>query len=419
MSRSLAPSLAERAAKARVKRRIFIFAVFICAFVLFIALLCVSKGIAYAATEAQENLEEELADSVDAAIDRLDPDLFDEFVGALDEAQADAVGIDDVTSALKEMTKGSPRDFFGSFLSAIASALGSYFLGFLPACLSVVVICILKSLLGGAAASFKGASVSGVVHIVCYSAVIVIVAGAAASVILTVTETVDALSAFSAAVFPPMLTLLAAVGGSSGAALYQPFMAALSGSVIAIMRSVIVPAFIATIVFSVVGNISESVKLDKLAKLFRSGAGWFVGIVFGLFAAFLTAQGIAGGVMDRLSFNVAKFAVSSYVPILGGYLSDGFDLVTASMVLVKNAFGVTGVVVLVAVVLFPLVKIAAFIMALRLTAAAAEPLGDARTASVLSALADNSGLLVTALVGTGFMFFIVIMLAVGSFNPGV
>lgn len=420
MTTAFAPSLAERAAKERKKARFFIKCVFICAFLLFITLLCASEGVAYAATsDAQENLESDLSDSVDSAIDRIDSDLFEDFIASLGEHEGQAVGIKNLKEALKNMTSGKPSDFFGSFMSALASALGSYFLGFLPGFLSVIVICLLKSMLAGMSSGFKNASTGEVVHIVCYSAVIVILSAAAANVIVTVTDTINALAAFSEAVFPVLLTLLAAVGGSSGVALYQPFMAVLSGTIIKLVQSVIVPAFIATIVFSVVGNVSKNVKLDKLAKLFKSGAGWLIGIVFGLFATFLTVQGITGGVLDKLSFNAAKFAVSSYVPILGGYLSDGFDLLTASMVLVKNALGVTGVVVLAAVVLFPLVQLASFILSLRLTAAIVEPIGDTRTSSVLGALADNTSLLVTALVGVGFMFFVIIMLVIGSFNPGV
>lgn len=420
MTTGFAPSVYERAEKERRKTRFLLKCVFICAFVLFIALICITEGVAYAATsDAQENLESDLSDSVDSTIDRLDSDMFEDFIASLGEHESQAVGIKDLKDALKSMTQGEPSDFFGSFMSALASALGSYFLGFLPGFISVIVICLLKSMLAGMSSGFKNASTGEVVHVVCYSAVIVILAAAASGVIVTVTDTINALASFADAVFPVLLTLLAAVGGSSGVALYQPFMAVLSGTIIKLVQSVIVPAFIATIVFSVVGNVSKNVKLDKLTKLFKSGAGWLIGIVFGLFATFLTAQGITGGVLDKLSFNAAKFAVSSYVPILGGYLSDGFDLLTASMVLVKNAVGVTGVVVLVAVVLFPLLQLASFILGLRLTAAVVEPIGDTRTASVLGSLADNAGLLVTALVGVGFMFFVIIMLCIGSFNPGV
>lgn len=420
MNTGLAPTLCSLLLRRRKKSRIFVICVFICVILLFIVLFCASEGIAYAATsDAQENLESELSDSVDSAIDRIDSDLFEDFIASLGEEQSAAVGIENLKEALKNMTQGEPSDFFGSFMSALASALGGYFLGFLPGFISIIIVCLLKSMLAGMSSGFKNASTGEVVHIVCYSAVIVILSAAAVNVIITVTDTINALAAFSEAVFPILLTLLAAVGGSSGVALYQPFMAVLSGTIIKLVQSVIVPAFIATIVFSVVGNVSKSVKLDKLAKLFKSGAGWLIGIVFGLFAAFLTAQGITGGVLDRLSFNAAKFAVSSYVPILGGYLSDGFDLLTASLVLVKNAVGVTGVAVLAAVVLFPLLQLAAFILGLRLTAAITEPIGDTRTSSVLGALADNTGLLVTALVGVGFMFFVILMLVIGSFNPGV
>ena len=289
----------------------------------------------------------------------------------------------------------------------------------MPGVISVVTICLLKGVLSGLSSGFKHASTGEVVHTVCYSAVVVILAAGAVRIVLAVTDTVNALSGFSDTVFPVLLTLLATVGGGAGVAVYQPFMAVLSGTVIKLLQAVIIPAFIAAIVFSMVGNVSESVKLGRLGKLFRSGAGWIVGIVFGLFAAFLTAQGIAGGVTDRLGFNAAKFAVSSYVPILGGYVSDGFDLITASLVLVKNAVGVTGVAVLLAVVLFPLLQIAAYILVLRLAAAVTEPIGDKRVSELLSSLADNAGLLVTALVGVGFMFFVVLMLVMGSFNPGV
>ena len=419
MTAALFPSLSERFAKTARKERIFVIAVFICAFLLFIVLFCAHEGIAYAATEAQENIEKDLRDGVDGVLDSLDTDAFEDFLASLGDEERSAHGIEDLKAALKSITDGAPSDFFGSFMSALAAAAGSYFLGFLPGIISVVTICLLKGVLSGLSSGFKHASTGEVVHTVCYSAVVVILAAGAVRIVLAVTDTVNALSGFSDAVFPVLLTLLATVGGGAGVAVYQPFMAVLSGTVIKLLQAVIIPAFIAAIVFSMVGNVSESVKLGRLGKLFRSGAGWIVGIVFGLFAAFLTAQGIAGGVTDRLGFNAAKFAVSSYVPILGGYVSDGFDLITASLVLVKNAVGVTGVAVLLAVVLFPLLQIAAYILVLRLAAAVTEPIGDKRVSELLSSLADNAGLLVTALVGVGFMFFVVLMLVMGSFNPGV
>lgn len=396
-----------------------LFVAFAAAVVLFVVLVARSEGTAYAASDAQENVEEDLADSVDGTIDRLDTDLFEEFLSSLDDDSLRALGFTDVKSALKSLTQGGAENFFGNFAKVMASALGGYLLGFLPGFITIIIICLFKNMLTGMTSELGGKSTNEVVHVVCYSAIIVILMTGAVKVIVTVTNTVNSLAEFSEAVFPVLLTLLAALGGGTGVAVYQPFMAVLSGTIIKLVQTVIVPAFIATIVFSVVGNISKNVKLDKLTKLFKSGAGWLIGIVFGLFATFLTAQGITGGVVDRLSFNAAKFAMSSYVPILGGYLSDGFDLLSASMVLVKNAVGLTGVAVVLCVVLFPLIQLVVFMLGLRLTAAITEPIGDERTSSVMGSLADNMSLLVTALTGVGFMFFILLMLIIGSCNMGV
>ena len=396
-----------------------LFVAFAAAVVLFVVLVARSEGTAYAASDAQENVEEDLADSVDGTIDRLDTDLFEEFLSSLDDESLRALGFTDVKSALKSLTQGGAENFFGNFAKVMASALGSYFLGFLPGFITIIIICLFKNMLTGMTSELGGKSTNEVVHVVCYSAIIVILMTGAVKVIVTVTNTVNSLAAFSEAVFPVLLTLLAALGGGTGVAVYQPFMAVLSGFVIKLIQVVIIPAFIATIVFSVVGNISKNVKLDKLTKLFKSGAVWLIGIVFGLFATFLTAQGITGGVIDRLGFNAAKFAVSSYVPVLGGYLSDGFDLLSASVVLVKNAVGLTGVIVLMAIILFPLLQLVIFMLGLRLTAAVVEPVGDTGTSSVLGALADNMSLLITALTGVGFMFFLLLMLIIGSCNLGV
>lgn len=365
-----------------------------------------------------EEIEQQLADGVDSTIDRLDLDLFREFIDALGDNEKQAVG-DNLDALLKSLTEGGAGDFFNRFMKAAGNMLADSLLGFLPAFVTVIAVCLLKSMLTGLTSGFPNRSTDNVVHIVCYSVVIVVLLTGAVNVITSVTDTLEALGLFSEAVFPVLLTLLAAVGGAAGAAVYQPFMGVLSGTIIGLIGAVIVPVFIATIVFSVVGNISENVRLNKLAKLFKSGAGWLIGIVFGLFAAFLTAQGITGGVIDRLGFNAAKFAVSSYVPILGGYLSDGFDLLTASLVLVKNAVGATGVIVLLAVVLYPLLQTAVFTLGLRLTAAITEPVGDKRVTGVTTSLADGMSMLVTALAGTGFMFFILLMLIIGSCNAGV
>lgn len=392
-------------AKTKITRYFLLYAI-----VLTVALVGSLSFSRLAFAESNGDVETALGENVEKSIDDLDLDAFEKFASSLDTGD---YSFSNVKATLKKLVNGENENFFEEIATALGKDVGKYFLGFLPSLVTVVIICLLKSTLQGMTASFLDNSTTEVVHAVCYAAVVVIITASLVDVVGTVVKTVRSLTSFAGVVFPILLTLLAGLGSTASVATYQPMMAVLGGGVMELISKVIVPAFIACEVFSVVGNLSGNVKLTKINKLFRSASTWLVGIAFGLFGTFLTAGGISGGVADKLGYNVAKFALSSYVPILGGYLSDGFDLVASSLVLVKSAFGYTAVAVLVCVVLFPTVKLVAFLLSMRLASAIAEPIGDTRISNMLSAVADNTSLLITALVGSAFMFFVLIMLSVG------
>ncbi len=402
--------------KKKIARAFVIFGILLSIFVVINFLFC-DFGIASASdSKSEKEIKEELGGTIDDTLDGLDLKELEDFIDSLDVDQRQAIGMDDVKGALRALVSGSAQDFFKRVVDILSKSAGRYFLGFLPSCVTIIIICLLKNLLGGLTGDFANASTTEIVHLICYIAIIIVLMSGVGSVIATVTRTVEGLTTLSAALFPILLTLLSMLGGAASAATYTPFMAALSTVIMKLVSVVIVPAFTATAVLGVVGNLSKNVKLDRLTKLLKSASGWLIGIVFGLFATFLTVQGVAGGVVDKFGFNIAKFAMSSYVPILGGYLSDGMDLLSASLVLIKNALGYTGVIVMVGAVVFPLVKVVIFSLAVRLTAAIAEPLGDSRVASLMSGVASNASLLITALAGVAFLFFVLMMLLIGSCN---
>lgn len=384
----------------------------VCSFVAF-------DNTAYAADKSEEEIKKEFNDTVDEVISGLDLKALQDFLNSLDGDADEALSIDDVKDTLKALVGGNPQSFYEKFMSLLSKSAGRYFLSFVPSFLTIIVICLLKNMLCSLTSDFLNTSTTEVVHTVCYSAIVIVLMSGIVQIVKTVGETVNSLSTFANAIFPVLLTLLSTLGATATVAGYSPLMAVLCTYIMKLVSTVILPAFIACIVFCVVGNISKTVKLDKLAKLIRSASGWLIGIVFGIFATFLTVQGVTGGAVDKFGFNVAKFAVSSYVPILGGYLSDGLDLLSASVVLVKNALGYTGAIVLCAIVLFPLVKVVVFSLTIKLTAAICEPLGDTRTSNLLFSVSKNMNLLVTALAGVAFMFFLLLMLLISSCNMGV
>ena len=127
-------------------------------------------------------------------------------------------------------------------------------------------------------------------------------------------------------------------------------------------------------------------------------------------------QGITSATYDGLSFKAAKYAVSNSVPIIGGFLGSGLDLVVAGSVLIKNSVGSCGIILLAIVLAVPLVQLIAYNLFLKLSAAVAEPVGDTGISEFLSSLSGTVNYFIAGLLAVGFMYFVTVLLLICSSN---
>jgi len=130
----------------------------------------------------------------------------------------------------------------------------------------------------------------------------------------------------------------------------------------------------------------------------------------------MSVQGAASASIDGVAIRAAKYAVDNFVPIVGGMFSDTMDTLVGCTLIVKNALGVTAVMVLVGAVAGPMVRTLAVAAVLKLCAALLEPVAHADT---VRAIGDFSGTLVLFLitmlcVGTMYFLLIVQMMLVGN-----
>ena len=242
--------------------------------IILLAIYCAaSVGVASADSKTKEEIEADLGDAVEEVISRINVDLLEKFISSLGADEQNFLSVNTVKDVIKELTSGS-GNFFERLFSLLGIVFGRYFLGFLPSFITILAICILKNMLSGVTADFLDNSTTEVVHVVCYGAVITVLMSGIIVVLKTVVSTLSALSKFAEAVFPVLLTLISSAGGSASVSAYSPMLAVLSGGIISIIVKFVVPAFIATIVFSVVGNLSKTVKLESsraLSRLHRRG----------------------------------------------------------------------------------------------------------------------------------------------------
>ena len=352
-------------------------------------------------------------------LSELDLANLEQFVQQLTPEQAATFGQASFLERVRLIISGEIGVDYGSFITYLLGAFGISVLGFLPFILSVLAIAISINIVHSLKGKLASDSVGNIVSFVGVALVATILAVQLMSVINSARDMINGLQRQMNATFPVLLTLMAASGATNSAAVYQPAVAVLGSGVMSLVSSVVLPVFIITNVFTVVGNLSDTVRLKKMSGFFNSGSKWILGTAFFLFIAFLSVQGITASVHDGVSVRTARFAINRYVPIIGGYLSEGFNLVMAGSSLIKNAVGMTAILILFLTVIPVIAKVIIFSLSLKLTAAIAEPLGDKKISNILSGVGKNMTILIAVLIAATFLYFIFLILVIATGNPAL
>ena len=358
--------------------------------------------------EAETEAEEELQENISNLLDELDLKELQEYLDTLTEFH----GIS-LKDKLKGLIDGDLSLDYGSLLETILHTFSDELFVLLPAFAIILAASLLCGIMNSAKSGFLHSTMSDIIGFVAYLAVGAVVLSCLVSVLSSCLSAMTALGRQMELVYPVLLTLMAASGGSVSAAIYRPAVTFLSGGILKLFTSVVMPVCISVLILGYVGNLSAEVRTEKLGDFFKSICRWLIGLSLGLFGLFLTVQGIAASQYDGISLRTVKYVISGSVPVVGGFLSGSVDLVLAGSALIKNALGSFSVLLLAAVVLKPLLLLAATQLFLRISAAATEPVGG-KIPVLLSRLGGDLGYFTASLLCVAFLYFLTLLLLVCS-----
>lgn len=365
-----------------------------------------------------EDVAKKIDDEINKRIDETNLNEFELFFQQLEDENLKTIGTT-VKEIITDIINNKRKFTFNTLFEIVLNTFFKELLRIIPMVVTMIIIAILYGVFSNLSSGFSRNSTKQIIFLVCYGAIVSILGYCIGSSLISVKNTISQLDKVMTISFPILLTLTSALGGTVSAGIYQPIMTILTTVMIKLINVLIIPLFIATIVFGIVGNLSDNIKLDKLTKTTKGFSEWTLGIIFSLFVSYITVQGIAGSAFDTVSIKSAKFALSSYVPILGGYLSEGFDLVLASCVVIKNALGLCSIIIIFFIIITPLIKLLVLIFALRIAASIIEPISEEKMANALFTTSKNLVTLVVILLGLSFLFFVVVMLIIATCNFGV
>ncbi len=370
----------------------------------------------FCSTQTNNNIVNELNDTIIKELDEIDFSGFKSIVEELHATNSNIFSIENIKSKIYSIISGENAVSYENFFASIFSNIIETILKYLPLLSVVIAIGVLSNLLNGVKSKFSEKSTGDLIHVVCFLAVIILIVGIISNLTIKTGQSISNMVSQMNVLFPILLTLMVGIGANASVGVFQPIVAIMSTYVADFFSLYILPLFLFSFVFGIISNLSNGIKLDKFSSFISSLFKWSVGLIFTLFFAVFTIQGISAGSFDSVSIRTTKYTIKSYIPIMGGYLSDGMDLILSSTILIKNAIGLVGVLIIISTILSPILDIVICSLLLKLVSAILQPMGNNKISNFLTSTSKSIVMLSTCIIAIGFMYLISIGLIMTTSN---
>ncbi|MDD4169041.1 MAG: stage III sporulation protein AE [Desulfotomaculaceae bacterium] len=354
--------------------------------------------------------------SPEEQISSLDLTGIQQYIERLDTEIKDSLPSLNFKEMVLQMAKGElewkPSEIFSNILSQLFKEVVANFdlLG------KLVILAVICAVLQNLMAAFEKSTTGQLTYSITYLVLITIAIGSFSLAVNAGREVVENMVTFMQALLPVLLTLLVAIGGFASAAVFSPVLLTTIGVFGTLIKNIILPLLFFVAILGIISNLSERFKVSNLSDLLKSVAMGLMGIFSTIFLGVLAIQGVAGAVGDSVTFKTAKFGVNAFVPVVGGVLSDALAAVVSSSLLIKNAVGIAGVVMIGTMMLIPLLKIITLAFIYKLAGALIQPIGDGQMVNCLNSLGNSLFLIFATVAIVGLLFFFAITIVVGVGN---
>ncbi|MEH7612806.1 MULTISPECIES: stage III sporulation protein AE [Bacillaceae] len=376
-------------------------------FLLFFTLFFLVPRIVQAAPPPAEIVNEQIQKLGIDEVQQYWDEVVHQYGGFLPESQKG-----DFIQFIKGEKKFSLQEWFIAFAKYIFFELLSNgkILGIL------IMLVIFSSLLQSLQNAFEKSTVSKIADNVVF---LVLVVFALNSFYVATQATQDAITVmidFLRALIPILLALIATSGGVISVGVFHPILIFLMHTSGLLVTYFVLPLILVSTILSIVSIINDELKVTKLASLIRNVAVGVLGIFLTIFLGVLSVQGLTTAVSDGVAVKTAKFVTSNFVPVVGKVFADVTDTVISASLLLKNTVGIVGLVTLLAIVVFPAIKILVLALIYKFSAAILQPVGSKNIISTIDTIGKSVTYLFVCLSIVSLMFFLSMTLIIAAGN---
>ena len=205
---------------------------------------------------------------------------------------------------------------------------------------------------------------------------------------------------------PVISGLMAASGQPASGASYCGVMIWFGSAVMQITVRVVVPLMKCILALSVVTSVCSEVNINGVTELFKKAARFLMTFCMSLFAAFLTMRQIVTAAADSLSNRAVKFAIGSFVPLVGGALSDAYQTVLSCLSVLKSGVGAAAVAAIFAIFIPHVIRCAVWQAVAAAGGALCDLFGLSEVSSLLGSMSSVVSVMLAMLLCTMVIYII-------------
>ena len=285
--------------------------------------------------------------------------------------------------------------------------------------LSILAIIIIHSILKSISESLENDSISKLIYYVQYLAIVTIIMSNFSDVINLVKQTSNNLIGFMNTLIPVLVSLMLYTGSITTTSILEPIILFLINFIGNLIQNILIPIILIIASISIISKISDQVQVAKLSKFLKSSTLWFLGIILTIFVGIVSLEGTLASSVDGITAKTAKSIVSSAVPVVGKILGDVVDSVLGCGIILKNAVGFVGVVIIISICIVPILKLSVLTISYKLVASISEVIADAKIVKLLDEMGDIFKILLGILFTIFFMVIIGTTLLIKMSNTGM
>ena len=323
----------------------------------------------------------------------------------------------DINDILDDAIKGEVDN--QTVFKKVLSLLGGELVSGLTALGSVLAIVIIHSVLKSVSESLENDTISKLIYYVQYICIITIIMMNFSDIVQVVKDTCNNLVGFMNILVPLLISLMIYTGSIATSGILEPIILFLINFIGNIIQNLIIPIVLVFTSLIVISKISNNVQIDKLSKFLKSGVVWFFGIVLTIFVGVISLEGTLSSSVDGITAKTTKAVVSSAIPVVGKILGDAVDTVLGCGIILKNAVGLIGVVIVLGICIIPIIKLGVLTIAYKLMSAICEPIADKNITSLLDQIGDVYKIFLAILCSISVMLIIGTALVVKISNTGM